>query len=794
MITSDVTNSPHLIVKTLQPSLLILCTIMFLGACSVTRNLKEGEFLLVKNRIVINTKKVSRDELAGYYQQSPNHKFLGIFRPGVAFYNMGSKGKDTGFKTWLRTRIGSAPVILDTALVSISMKQMGLYLNNVGYFNSSVSDTVRLKKKKAWVTYRIATTTPYRIRNLNWAITDSSFAGFVFQDTVKCLIKRNTEYNAYTLDEERTRIANALLNLGFYRFTTNYIVFQVDSALGSHRMDITVEILNPVVPSLRDFGMMMEGRHRRYMVNDVYIDPEFDYQGRDTVAHDTVAKTFMDPFRGRRSITYFFLYDSQSKLRERTIAQNIMIEPGSWYNLKDIDQTYSRLSGLQNFRFINIDFRDAPLPPAGRKEFTDRLDCHIRLARSSSQSISWSTDGTNSAGALGVAANIGYQNRNIFNGAQLFKVTLSASAQMQAGGGTGGLFNTLEFGGNASITFPQFLIPIRQEKLPKSFKPKTTLLLGYNFQQKQDPDYNRHIANVAFGYTWIQNSTLSHTLNPVELMLVKVFPSPEFTALLDSLEDQRFKNQYTDHMITGLKYTLTFSNQHVSKHRDFFYIRSNFETAGNLLYGIDGLFNAPKNDHGEYTLFNIQYSQYIRPDVDFRFYNQFGNGFSVVYRFYGGIGISYGNSSVLPFEKAFLAGGANDMRGWRMGDLGPGTFHNDTVSQNFGQLGDLQLQLQAEYRFPIYSFFKGALFTDIGNVWLLKESPDLPGGTFHFNSFAEQLGIDIGIGFRFDFDFFIFRIDPSVPVRVPSATGSKWYFGKLQFRDIIWNFGIGYPF
>lgn len=778
------------------PALLLsLVALLFLSACNVTKHIPEGSFLLVKNKIEIDTKKVSTDELAGYYQQEPNRKFLGISRPGISFYNWGAKGKDSKFKKWLRNKIGSAPVILDTNMVKISLKQMGLYLDNIGYFNATLSDTITYKKKKAKVIYRIKTNTPYKIRNLNWSITDTQLARFVFLDSSKCLIQRNADYNAYTIDKERTRTTTALINQGYYRFTSNYIIFQVDSSLSSRQMDIKVEILNPVILSLEDFGMVMESTHRRYKIHNIYIFPQFDYQKRATQVFDTVAKTYEDPYRGRKSITYYFMYRDKIKLRTRTIAQNILLEPDSWYNLKDIDQTYARLSGLQNFKFINIDFVDADLTDEERSLWPYQLNSHVKLARSSSQSLSWSTDGTNSAGALGVAANIGYMNRNIFHGAQILKLTLSASTQMQAGGGQGGLFNTIEFGANASITFPQFLIPIRQEKLPKSFKPKTTLSIGYNFQQKQDPDYIRHIVNTSFGYTWIQSPTLSHTLNPIEVLLVKIFPSPEFTAKLDSLEDERYKNQYTDHMIAGLKYTLTFSNQKVSRHKDFFYIRSNFETSGNLLYGINSLFKSSKNDDGQYTLFNIKYSQFIRPDLDFRFYNQFGKGYSIVYRFYGGIGFSFGNSTVLPFEKAFLAGGANDMRGWRMGDLGPGSFHNDTVSQNFGQLGDMQLQFQIEYRFPIYSFFKGALFTDIGNVWLLQPSPDLPGGTFYFDSFCWQLGMDVGIGFRLDFDFFIFRIDPAIPIRMPSMDSkNKWYFSKLQLKDIIWNFGIGYPF
>ena len=778
-----------------RPALLLLIgTLLFIGACNVSKNIPEGEYLLVKNKITINTKKVSSDALAGYLQQTRNKRFLWVFRPGITLYNWGTKGKDTKFKKWLRNKIGSAPVILDTSLVAVSKKQMGLYLDNVGYFNSVLTDSVSYKKKKAKVFYKIKTVKPYKIRTLAWAISDTTLARFVYQDSSKCLIKRGTNYNAYTLDKERTRIATALLNHGYYRFTTAYIVFQVDSTLNSHQLNITVELLNPVIPSLQNFGMVMEGKHHRFMIHNIYINPQFDNEQADTMHYDTIVATYEDPFRGRKSITYYFLQREKMKIRPRTISQNILIEPDTWYNMKEINQTYSRLSGLQTFRFVHIDFDDIPYHNDTTTDSHYLLDCKIRMDRAAGQALTWSTDGTNSGGAFGVAGNIGYSNRNIFRGAQMFKVTLSGSAQMQAGGGGGGLFNTLELGVNTSLTFPQFLIPIKQERLAKSFKPKTVINAGYNFQQKRDPDYNRHIVNLSFGYDWVQNSQLSHRLNPIEVLLVKVYPSPEFTKKLDSLQDRRFKNQYTDHMIAGLKYTLTFSNQNIRKNRNFIYIRSNFETSGNLLYGVTSLFKTAKNSEGQFTLFSIPYSQYIRPDLDFRFYNQFGKGYSIVYRFLGGIGIPYGNSKVLPFEKAFIAGGANDMRGWRMGDLGPGTFHNDTLSQNFGQLGDMQLQFQIEYRFPIYSFLKGALFTDIGNVWLIHPSPDLPGGTFKFDTFVSELGIDVGVGLRLDFEFFIFRLDPAVPIRMPSAPGNRWYFNKLQFKDIVWNFGIGYPF
>jgi outer membrane protein assembly factor BamA len=130
-----------------------------------------------------------------------------------------------------------------------------------------------------------------------------------------------------------------------------------------------------------------------------------------------------------------------------------------------------------------------------------------------------------------------------------------------------------------------------------------------------------------------------------------------------------------------------------------------------------------------------------------------------------------------------------------MGTLGPGSYHNDTLTNTFDQTGDMQFQMNLECRFPVYKFIKSAVFVDAGNIWLLKENADFPGGKFGFNSFLPQVAIDAGIGIRADFDFFILRVDPAIPIRIPSyPENGHWYVGKLGISDIIWNFGIGYPF
>jgi outer membrane protein assembly factor BamA len=511
--------------------------------------------------------------------------------------------------------------------------------------------------------------------------------------------------------------------------------------------------------------------------------------------YDTLVKSFQSPAKGQPCNTYYFLYQDRFKVKPRTITQSIFITPSSNYNLLDVNQTYSQLSSLQVFKYINIQFREVEEGKDFLLRSQDLVDCHAELSRAPAQSFSVTTDGTNSGGAFGVQGNLGYQNRNVFRGAQLFRINLNGSLQMQATDGSAGdaFFNTIQLGVNAGLTFPQFLIPIKPEKLPKRFKPKTTVTIGYNFQHQQH--YDQHISNIVFGYSWAQNDLIKHTLNPAEVSLVKVYTDAYFDSVMNAEKDNRLKNQYTDHMVAGLKYTFIFSNQQLSKVKNFFYIRANFETGGNLIYAFDKILNRPTQDNGSYLLFGLPYSQYVRPDIDFRHYNVYPNNFSLVYRFYGGIGIPYGNSSLLPFEKAFFAGGANGMRGWKMYTLGPGSYKNVDGSATFNQIGDIQLEANIEYRFPVYNWIRGAVFLDAGNIWLLQESQDLPGGKFTFPGFFSQIALDAGLGIRFDFDFFIFRFDPAISLRVPTyPEGDRWYFNKMQLSDIVWNFGIGYPF
>ena len=160
-----------------------------------------------------------------------------------------------------------------------------------------------------------------------------------------------------------------------------------------------------------------------------------------------------------------------------------------------------------------------------------------------------------------------------------------------------------------------------------------------------------------------------------------------------------------------------------------------------------------------------------------------------------GVGIPYGNSYDMPFERSFYSGGSIGMRGWKYRKLGPGAY-NPENDINIERIGDIQLELNAEFRFPISGKINGAAFVDAGNIWNYHANDLLPGGEFHFNTFYNQIAMDAGIGVRLDFSIAVVRVDWAYPIRnpYPNASGSHWTFSEFNLLKSRLSFNIGYPF
>lgn len=815
-------------------------------ACRPVRKLKQGEYLLQKIHVVDKDTKVDKSEIESYIKQKPNRKILLIFRFHLWLHNLaneerikrkrivfdkkierrnqrrvgrGKKPKTNDrqlFGEWL-LNVSEPPVIYDSTLAKKSSKQIKLFLNNKGYFISSVSDSVVKwrRKKRVSVYYTIKAAEPYRINHVEYKIPDELLNYYVTSDSANCLLKPGKNYDVDLMQQERERITHELSNNGYYLFTKDYVYYEVDSTIPGNRVNITLGIKNFASKYSDNSDSIIESPHRRFYINNIYIQPDFvskrinDASKKDTVRIESgTGKEMADSVRGK-DVDYYFLHTSKLKYKTRVLLNCIFIRKGELYQLQNVDDTYKRISELKSFKTISIFFTHSK---------GDYLDCYIQLNPIEKQSFTLETEGTYTSGNYGVSGSIVYQNRNLVKGAELLELRLKGGWEAQKSGQTDNanispnkLFNTIEVGPELNVYVPRFLIPFGLVKASKRSNPKTVFTNSFNFQQR--PEYTRYITNISYYYTWKETTKKRHTISPIVINFVKVDLQTNF---LENIRDLYLINSFTNHLATSTRYTFTFNEQNIRKEENFSFFRINGESSGNILRGIYNTANSinentfAKDDKGRYTIFDVPYSQYLRIDADYRYYYNANEFNKVVFRIAAGLGRPLANFEALPFERSFSSGGANGIRAWQARTLGPGSY-NDGEEISFGQIGDGQLEANLEYRFKLFKMLNGAIFADAGNTWLRKKEVGRPGGDFQFDRFYKEIALGSGVGLRADFNFFIIRFDVGLKVRDPKfAEDKRWVIQNLfdaewkrvyrlansnhKYDFFTFNLGIGYPF
>ncbi len=773
--------------------LLLFLVVVFFQACMPARNIPDGKYLLNRNKIDIDEADVKAHELRSYVRQQPNRRILGFYRFHLNVYQFADRGRETRIRSWMKNTIGEPPVIYNPALVDQTIRQFELFMQNKGYFNVDISHDVSFRGKKATVNYDIQANKPYTIHNIDYSVNDPHLARFVLADTVNSLMVRDERYDADLLQKERQRITRSLKEEGFFNFSRDYIFFQLDSALSSHQLDIDLIINNPANALIQSDADSAFRRHKRYILNNIYVFPEYSRLLPDQHFSDT---TFFSIENNDTRPEYIFLHNGPMRIRPKAIANNILLEPGELYNINDVELSHSFIAGLRNFRFINIQFRESQSMRSMALDTIGYLDARVELTRSPANAFTAEMEGLNTAGNLGVAANLLFQNRNVFNGAEMLNIRFKTALEFSGETSDEDVFqrlpfNTLELGTEVSIDFPKLLLPFTVERLSRTARPKTTVLSGINYRQR--PDYTRYILNLSYGFNWRHGANRHHQLTPLEISSIKIFND---SILLSRIPDANplIMSRYRNHLIGGSNYNFTYSTQQIDRVRNFVYFHGNLETSGNLLYLAANQLNASRNENQSYTLFGIPFAQYVKIDADFRYYRMFDKHKALVFRIMGGVGLPYGNLSVMPFIKSYYGGGANSVRAWSIYNLGPGGYP-EADALRFDKYGDIQLEANIEYRFSIYRYWKAALFVDAGNVWFLEKNEQFPLGNFSPGRFYTEIAIGAGTGLRVDFNFFILRLDAAFPLRNPALPeGERWMTSWPGFGDWNFNLGIGYPF
>ena len=321
-------------------------------------------------------------------------------------------------------------------------------------------------------------------------------------------------------------------------------------------------------------------------------------------------------------------------------------------------------------------------------------------------------------------------------------------------------------------------------------------MAAYNYQAM--PAFTRTMVTATYGYNWKAGPFHEHIVNPLQLNLVKLPPGSIDSVFAKIIESSPFlAYSYRDVLILGGNYSYIFSNQKIKKSRDFWFLRVNAEASGNMLSLAKNLTGAEKKD-GSYNVFGQPFAQFIKSDVDLRYNYVINDVSSIVLRGFLGIGIPYGNSKAIPFEKQYFGGGANGIRAWQVRSLGPGSYIPPKETRYFNQTADIKLEANAEYRFKLFWIIESALFIDAGNIWTFNNDVSRLGSQFNYNKFYKDIAVGAGTGLRFDFKFVIGRIDLGMKLRDPIlSNGSRWIIMRRPYDlkdDFSWVIGIGYPF
>ncbi len=753
---------------------LLICSIL-LHSCSTTKMLDNEEYLYKKANIHIDSavflKKLSlKQDLKEFIIQEPNNKYLGIIPFQLFMYNLAGKNvPDSGFRHWLQTKAGEPPVVYNEQATAQSMKRMKNYLFSKGYFHASIDTIERPKNKKMKVVYAFKIHTPFTIKNVVYPDSASAITRAIRQTAEKSKIKEGEHYDLAVLKKERQRVDEQLKDKGYFYFRPEYILFKVDS--NNAKKEVVIHVtLKKNIP---------EQAHHAYKINTIHLYPGYSLKKEmnrdDTAVYNDIK-----------------IIGESDYIRHKLLTRSVFFKQGEIYTGGDYQRTINKLTGLKIFKFVNIKFNDTII------DETRFLNVDIFLTKALPRTLRLEIQAqTKSNDFTGPGIMVVFNDRNLFRGAENFSIRMNAGFETLLAQDTKGL-NSYEAGFNSQLSVPKIIFPFidLNRFLSPKYTPRTNFKAGFNILDRTG-FFTLHNANFSSGYQWKETKTRFHHLTPFSLTYTNVFnTSSAFEKILN--ENEYIRESFKEQLITSLKYDYTF-NDKIKKERAFnYFFNVNVELAGNIAQFAANLLSGGGSSN---KLFGIAFSQYARAYLDTRVYVDINKKNKLIYRWYSGAGFPYGNSTALPYTRQFYAGGASSLRGFRFRSVGPGSFAPDKEANFFDQTGDIKLENNLEYRFPIAGVVKGAFFTDAGNVWLSGKKGN-SSKQFALDDVLKELAASFGAGVRITPRFFVLRLDIGIPLRKPYLPArQRWVIDKINFSNDRWrrenivvNIAIGYPF
>lgn len=747
-----------------------------ISGCSGLRYVPKEESLYAGASVKIVTvgnvsKKTGnvKSEVTDVIRPKPNKKFLGMRSALWLYYVTGTPKKEKGLRSWLKNKFGEPPVYYSNIDVPLISKAIDARLFNTGFLDSYGQYEIKQKKKGklTYVEYTVYLSEPYTIQSVTFPTGTDSLSKAIARMQKRSRVKVGDRYSLDVLREERERIDNFLKRRGYYYFRPDYLLFAMDTGYGGKKVQLSLTVKKD----------MPEKAALVYTLTEVNVFPDYK-PGKDS----SDAEVFVID-----SINY---YKETRYIRPKPIVQSIFLKPGHIYNKRMHQVTLSRLNGLGVFKFINVTFSDKDTVSDGR------LKVDVYLTPLPRKSLAFEVQmATKSNNFIGPGASFSIRNRNAFKGAELIVYSLRGSFETQYSGAYKGQF-TYEINPRIELNVPR-LIPFKFNR-KNPFVPKTKFGLEYAYLSRVGY-FDMNTFKVDIGYKWKERLEIDHNLTLLNVNYYNIYNrTSQFDELINSntLLRRRFEEQF----LLGIAYSFFYNEQlRARPKRNMIYFNSNIEFAGNTLALFSGLITKRKvNSNDPSEVLGVRFAQFARFDFDIREYYRTSENTMLAARFIAGWGIPYGNSSTLPYAKQFFAGGAYSLRGFQANSVGPGSYAPpDSVRNVFylQQGGEIKLELDVEFRFPIFKFLKGAFFVDAGNTWLNKANKDAPNGEFKWDRLIKEVALSTGAGIRLDLNFFVLRLDVGIPLRKPSLPeNDRWIIKNLGFRDAVFNLAFGYPF
>jgi outer membrane protein assembly factor BamA len=740
-----------------------LFTVSFLTSCKSSKLIPENEYLLQKNRVIGVDESASESEVLNQVRLKPNRRLI-VFKAHMwANYF----GKQIGLN-----KIGEPPVLIDTTAVRLSAENMQRYLVKRGYFDNKITYEVGQTKfskifnlKKQRVTYYVEEGKPYTIQRINYKSNSTVIQALIDGSKAESKIHVDEPVNFEKLGDERNRINDLLRNNGFYAFNPSFITLELDTSIVPRRVFIDINVSDP--------DSVSHTKKRIGHVKVVYLT------GINT--YDTIRNV-------KHNITFFM---NGMNISPAVIANNILLKEGDYFSQENLATTYERLINLNLFSNVIVDIREDDASK-------DLINVSVHLKTAPKFDFVWqpqiiSTEqrfnNSQSSRNYGLANEFTLRNKNVFHNGEEFNINIRTALETQFTSDSNSTFSTFIQELNMELKIPQLLFFRKKGNALKVNSVSTHFNASYLFET--NPFYRRNFFPLSYTYELI-DKRFRITYSPLLLSLNEATYKQNLFDQASASYLQTLNRIFTNNLITSQQIGGYYTNQTKGATR-YWSVSSN-------LLEVSGLWLPQITDFGK--AFGVNHSTFIRTDADLRFHILFNANNELVLRGFGGIGVPIGDRSVLPYERRFVSGGSNYLRGWRLRTVGPGAFSAEDNLQ-LTRTGELGLLGNLEYRFNVIRNaidINGALFVDMGNVWNLKKDTLFPEAEFRADRFIQEFAINTGIGIRFDMNFLLLRADWGVPLWDPNFPLEDRAVIKGAFKDgwifkrPVWNIAVGYPF